>query len=232
MKNISLVLVSNVAFVLALIGCSDSSPTLGSLTGTVTDSQGTPIAGAIINLGYTVRWNGVILTTPPSSPAPVPESLGHDGWPGIWIRDHRNRLVWVRTESDQLGWSGIDLNGDPVPDGPYHFLIAWFTDGHPTRVNDFWDILSRRTMSERSLVAQATSDDLGNFVIPYPDLPIWKSYPFVIYDKSDTPVTDDAIYDHTVEVYAFRGDGTTDHGQASVTVDSQYKSVHVDLVIP
>jgi hypothetical protein len=221
-----------VAFTLALAGCSDSSPTLGSLTGTVTDAQGSPIAGAYVNLAYTVTWDGQILTEPPSSPAPAPGSLGEDGWLGIWVRDHQNRLVWSRGESDPAWWPVVDLNGDPVPDGPYRFIFAKYQGGVATLVTDAWDILARHTLSQRSLVAQATTDETGSFTIPYGDLPIGESHPYVIVDKAEVAHTADAVYGNTVEVYAFRGDGTTDHGQASVTVDSQYKSVHVDLVIP
>jgi hypothetical protein len=222
-----------VVALLPLAGCSDSETPPGSLTGIVTEADGTPIAGARINLGYTVTLNADTLAVPPLSASVGPLTIGCDSTATLTVLDHLDRVIWTWTlgdSCDEVAWDGTNEDGEFVPDGPYRYVLETQTTGG-VKVLEHWIILVDQSLPRRSLTAVATADAAGIFEIPYPEIPIWKGYP-VSVSGPDGVESGDAVFENTFQVYAFRGDGSTAHAQATVTVENRYRSTQVELILP
>ncbi len=199
---------------LLLAACGDDAPPTatghpGVLEGAVVDTAGQPVAGAFVNLGYTVVVDADTAWVPPLAPAtlPKPDSVS------IQITDHRGDLVWAfQGDPDQfLFWDGNDLAGEPAPDGPYFYhLIGYTADGDFTA--EKWLVLAR-SVAGRARVADVRTDDAGRFSIPVDALPIWKTY--VNPDPAPGGPIETA-FGKVVTVYAYPGDGSAVHDAVRV----------------
>lgn len=214
-----------------LSGCNSTEPTWGSLTGTVTDAEGTPLAGARVNLGYTLLLGGDTLAVPPLSRNVGPLTIQPDSNAVLTVFDHLGREVWTATGGDTFYWDGKDLDGHYVPDGPYRYtLVVPREEGEQT--SERWIVFIQSSLEARALTAVATTGDDGTFEIPYPEIPIWGTYEFTTTNEAGDVTSGEAVFDKTVKIYAFRGDGTLAYGSQSVRVEDRSRPTHVDLVIP
>lgn len=226
----------------AAVGCGDhvSPRPFGTLSGTVTDSTGSPISGASINIGYLVWIDADTLDVPPlfsdwDVQDPVhADSLAPPDSFLVEIYDHLDRLVW---SGQELIWNGRDLAGDRIPDGPYRSSFTTWNDGNEQTTNhDSWIILTWQNLNERAEVSLAQTNGNGQFEVSFPEIPVWESYPVRIATDPEDPdpfQTRWVTFDEQFVVYAFRGDGTTTYARETVRVEDRHTSVgDIDLVIP
>lgn len=214
-----------------LLGCNDGGPNWSALSGTVTDADGTPLAGARINLGYTLLMGADTLAVPPLSHEFGPLAVQPDSNSVLTVFDHLGRMVWTAEGGQSIYWNGKDLDGQYVPDGPYRYTLLVHND-QGEKTLERWIVLIRSDLQTRSQTALATTGDDGSFEIPYPEIPIWKPYPFTTANEAGEPISGDVTFDKTVKIYAFRGDGTMAYGSRIVRIEDLSRSTHADLVIP
>jgi hypothetical protein len=195
-----------------LAACRNDTTAPGSpdwtLTGRVIDARGDPVPGAFVNIGYTVLTDGDTVWTPPAAaPAPPFSPTVLDSFQ-ITIYDHRGRKIWNMSSSadiNQAFWPGTDLDGTPVPDGPYRYVLTAYPDGI-SRTLEHWLAIAR-DIAGRTKVADTVADAHGRFSIPASYLPIWETY-------SNPPST--IAFGTGIALYAFRGDGSVEHGRMSL----------------
>jgi hypothetical protein len=209
--------------VLGVPGCSDDEESLqpipqGSLSGLVTDSGGSPVAGAFINLSYTVLVGDQVVSTPLStSMTCVP------GANPMEVYDHQGRLVRDLSAEGLCGWDGLDSEGNPMPDGPYQLRLTVEDD-----VIESWFILVHGSLPHRAVTALVKANQDGIYTLHLADLPIWKTYP----GPTEGQFVGDYSFGPEVGVHAFRGDGTTNNGTRHVAIATPRVPVTADLTIP
>lgn len=205
-----------------LVGCSDDEEPLqplpeGTLSGLVTDSQGNAVAGAFINFEYTVLVGDQIVSSPLSA-----STLVCDSTVTVVIFNHQSGLVRTLDLEDDCVWDGRDSNGDFVPDGPYRYRLTKGEDESET-----WFVLVQGSLSTRASTFVVTTGQDGRYSLDLADLPIWNVYP----GPTEGEATGDYSFGPETAVYAFRGDGTTNHGRTVIGLGSREVPVVVNLTI-
>ena len=140
----------------------------------------------------------------------------------IEIFNHQNRLIRTLDLEDNCLWYGRDSNGNFVPDGPYRYQ---FTNDEGTF--DSWLMIVSAVFTRATTFVVTTGQD-GRYSLDLADLPIWNIYP----GPTEGQYTGDYSFGPELAVYAFRGDGSTDHGRKIIGIGSPKIPVVVNLTIP
>lgn len=211
-----------------LAACSEDDDVLpplprATLSGRVTDAGGSPVAGAFINFEYTVLFNGDVILEPAATGTPSGD-IGPGGPFTLEIFDHNGRFI-RRIEGDGGGiiqWNGRDEAGNLVPEGPYRYVLT--VEGQDPAVR--WIIVTTPPEERKETRVVTTGGD-GRYSLPLGELPVWMTIPGGI-----DGVSGEFTFGSRLAVYAFRGDGTSDHDRKIVEIATPNVPVVVDLSIP
>lgn len=237
-------LVSASLMICALMGACESGtdPTplpAGKVSGTVTDVQGRPVAGASVSLVFGVDgvdlpgWEGPakrIETT-------IRFVTDEPSHVTVEVFDHMGRHVRQLIEEllsageHSAVWDADDDQGQPVPLGLYQVVLQSLPDGAPEPMVAEQSLMlydfEPGTLHDRP---HAITDSKGHYEVELGLFPIGE--PLVITDESGNPVGDDtAISDRVRFVATVEDEQGLRHASKYVTVENPTRPFAVDLRI-
>ena len=228
MRRPSLLLLALLLPAAGLLACGDevASPRpYGVLSGVVYDEFGEPLAGAHVNIAYTVEYVPIGETA--LSPATIEPGDGL-----LEIETHLGepvRRIEFTAGDFEVVWNGRDDAGNLVPSGLYRHRLTVVPEeeGAEPDVYERWLLLVLTGPTEAETWVTRTAPD-GSFRIRLDRFPLWEDYDI----RASGPELEKVLIRNTVTLKAFHPGVANPHAALELTLHDPGESHEVELRFP